>query len=438
MSQRLNYLLLSQKQEFRQRSEDLAKEFDYSLRIFANIEQFSRERLEVEEIQFVLMDALAIESGEKITESLKALRSLIKGSFLCVVVDKDLIPEPTEALQKAGANLVLFADDIFQESRLEYISSQVIRASYVPVKLAEFPTGSVLDFTLYHLLPLNQKLLPILPKGSRLSEERRQKLEGVTEVYIRRDEIDRYRLYVEARPELLELGLRGRCRAQYLSFCNSHAQLIFFLCDRTQTSGKEGKWLFDRCEILAKEMVASLSAIGEAWDVVNNSSLGEFGSVERSPSIAAYAGLLSLSSSLGEPVEVMMTALLAAVGMLRLPPLITKKIRQSHSADGLNDEEREQYQKYPQLSLEQISLRKVHLPDSVREMILNSNERGKKDISAGAMLIQFSEIIDQEAMVRLGRVQRPVREIRRRLIEQEMTQPRIFTPEVLQKIKPLI
>lgn len=69
-------------------------------------------------------------------------------------------------------------------------------------QLAEFPKDTVLDFTLYHLMPLNQKLLPVLPKGSPLSEARLQKLEAIGEVFAQpADEVDRYRHYVEGQPD---------------------------------------------------------------------------------------------------------------------------------------------------------------------------------------------------------------------------------------------
>jgi len=449
MSSRLNFLLLSKKKEFIDRSMELSQEFEYSIRALNSVDQFLEHESDFDQIQFVLFDATELPRKEDIAGAVQVARQLAKEAFLCVVIEKKMTAEQADFIKKSGANLVMLENELFETSKLEFVASQIIRASFVPVKLAEFPMGCVLDFTLFHLMPLNQKLLPVLPKGSPLSETRIKKLEGVTEIYVRRDEVDRYRQYVEAHPELMEMGLRGRCRAQYLSFCNSHSQLIFLLSDRSeQSSYKEGKWLYDRCEILAKELLTTLSAVGEAWDVVNNSSLGEFGSVERSPTIAAYAGLLSLLSSVGDPVDIMVAALLADVGMLELPPKLTKKIRKGHSVETLDHEERLEYQRHPMLSLNQVLSRKIQLKEAVKEMILTSHEKNNgggfpnqkagDDIPVGSMLIQFSEMIDQGAMVRMGQQRRSVQEVRRQVMEHESADAKTFSFSLLQKIKPVL
>jgi hypothetical protein len=345
--------------------------------------------------------------------------------------------------------MVLLENEFYETSRLEFVASQIIRASYVPVKLSEFPKDSVLDFTLFHLLPLNQKLLPVLPKGVPLNEARIKKLESVGEVFVRRDEVDRYRHYVENHPDLTAQGLKSRCRAQYLSFCNSHTQLIFLLVDQSESgSFKEGKWLYDRCEILARDLLTTLSSVGEAWDVVNNSSLGEFGSVERSPTVAAYAGLMSLLSSIGEPVDVMVAALLSDVGMLELHPKITGKMRQTQSLQGLREEELQEYQKHPVMSLNQCLSRKLQLKENIKDIILSTHERADgtgfpnkrpmAKIPPEAMLIQFSELIDRGGIVKMGQARTSIQQVRSQLMEQELRDGKIFSLPLLHKLKTVI
>jgi hypothetical protein len=448
MKSSLNFLLLSERKDVLDRTSELSREFEYHLRSLSGVGPLLAKDTEFDHAQFILLDATR-PTKEDLAELVRAIRGVAKEAFLCVMMEEKTTDEGAELVKKAGASLVMTEAEFLNTSRLEFVASQIIRGSYVPVKLSEFPKASVLDFTLYHLMPLNQKLLPVLPKGSPLSEGRLKKLEGVSEVYIRRDEIDRYRLYVEAHPELVELGLRARCRAQYLSFCNSHSQLVFLLSTRSeQAASKEGKWLYDRCEILARELLTTLSSLSDAWDVVNNSSLGEFGSVERSPTIAAYAGLLSLLASIGEPVEVMTAGLLADVGMLELPPAITRKLRQGHSAAALDDAERLEYQKHPILSLNQVQSRNIQLKENIKSMILCSHEKNDgtgfpnqvrgENLPQEAMLIQFSEMIDQGAMGRRGQPRRSVKEVRQQLMELEMNGSPTFSFELLQKLKPVV
>jgi len=182
--------------------------------------------------------------------------------------------------------------------------------------------------------------------------------------------------------------------------------------------------------------------------VVNNSSLGEFGSVERSPTIAAYAGLMSLLASIGEPVDVMVAALLSDVGMLELHPKITKKLRQSQDINLLNEDERQQYHNHPVVSLNRCLSRKLQMKEAIKEMILCTHERadGKgfpearsmAKIPVEAMLIQFSEIIDRAAMVKMGQSRVPVQDVRHQVLNHEMEAANIFSLGFLHKLKPVI
>ncbi|MEZ0391368.1 MAG: HD-GYP domain-containing protein [Pseudobdellovibrionaceae bacterium] len=449
MSARLNFLCVSADELTLKRCQETAREFEYSYQQVPKIEALVEMMDKFDLVQFVLYNASQVQNKDEISGAVQAIRQIFKDSFICVVVNKKIPPELASFVKKSGAHLLLLENEFHETSRLEFIASQIIRASYVPVKLTEFPKDCVLDFTLFHLMPLNQKLIPVLPKGTPLAEGRMKKLEGIGEVFVKREEVDRYRHYVEGHPDMSGTGLKSRCRAQYLSFCNSHTQLIFLLLDQSESgSYKEGKWLYDRCEILAKDLITTLSAVGEAWDIVNNSSIGEFGSVERAPTIAAYSGLLSLLTTLGEPVEVMTAALLSDVGMLELHPRITKKLRQTGNFEELSPEDLEAYKKHPVLSVNRCLERKLQLPDGVKEFILNTHERADgKGFPAGrtldkipqeAMLIQFSELIDRGAMIRMGHPRTSVQQVRDSLMESEFKSGKIFSLAFMQKLKPVV
>ncbi|PIS11207.1 MAG: hypothetical protein COT73_05250, partial [Bdellovibrio sp. CG10_big_fil_rev_8_21_14_0_10_47_8] len=376
MSARLNFLCISSGVNFLKRCQDLATEFEYSFYKIPTVDVLIDEPLPFEQVQIVVLDTIHVSKQEEIIGAVQTARQFLKESFISVIANKKMPSEVASFVKKSGGNHVLLENEFFETSRLEFIASQTIRAAYVPVKLNEFPKDAVLDFTLFHLMPLNQKLLPILPKGSPLSEGRQKKFEGIGEVYVRREEVDLYRAYVDAHQDRSAQGLKSRCRAQYLSLCNSHSQLIFLLTDQSEgASFKEGKWLYDRCELLAKDLLTTLSAVGEAWDVVNNSSLGEMGSVERCPTTAAYSGLLSLLTSVGEPTDVMISSLLSDVGMLELHPRVTKKIRANYGPEALTQEELAEYQKHPIFGVNQCLSRTLALKDSVKQAILGSHEK---------------------------------------------------------------
>ncbi len=449
MSARLNFLCVSADTPTQERCEQLSNEFKYEFLKVPGPDEAMDLEGKYDQIQFTVISVQNLKDKADMVGVVQVTRHICKEGFICVVAARRMPQETAAFLKSSGANMVLLENEFFDTSRLEFLASQVIRASFSPVKLNEFPVNSTLDFTLYHLMPLNQKLLPVLPKGSPLTENRLKKMSEVSEVFIRRDEIDRYRQFVELNPDLSGAGLKSRCRAQYLSLCHSHTQLIFLLSDQSEiASYKEGKWLYERCEALAHDLLATLSSVAEAWDVVNNSSLGEFGSVERAPTVASYAGLLSLASSQGESMDVMVAALLSDVGILELSPQITRKIRQTMGTNSLTPEEMADYQKHPLLSVNRCLARKLQIKDEVREMILCTHERADskgfpesrrlEKIPPGAMLIQFSELVDRKSIVKMGQAKISVKDCRLNLYEAAYKGHDIFSLGFLQKIKPVL
>lgn len=446
MSARLHFLTLTTSPEVMGRSRELCQEFKFSFLGVTDFSDLSHSKIGYEQAQLILVGCLS-ENKEEAAAIVNDARQSFKESYICVVLS-DTEMSHLDFVKNAGANMGISESQLMKTSALEYVASQIIRASYVPVKLAEFPKESVLDFTLYHLMPLNQKLLPILPKGIPLTESRLEKLTGIGEVFVRREEVDRYRHYVEGRTDTSAQGLRSRCRAQYLSFCNSHAQLMFLLIDESPVSSREGKWLYDRCEILSRDLMTTLSAVGEAWEVVNNSSLGEFGSLERAPTISAYAGLLGLLSSIGEPVTVMMAALLSGVGMLDFPPSLSRKMREVGNVDSFTEDEMKLYKKHLARSVERCRERQLPVKERVEYLMMHSHERADgtgfpeghtlKQIPMEAMLIQFSEMIDKGAIVKIGQPRTSVKEVRKQVVEAEMQEAHVFSQEFIEKLKPVL
>ncbi len=444
-SARLHFLCFSHNSNVLKRCSAICQEFEYSFLAQAATDALMDDDKPYEQVHFALIDASEVEKKEDIIGNVQVARQFLKDTFIFVLVGKRIPSDAADFIKKSGANLVMMESAFFDTSRLEYVASQVIRASYVPVKVSEFKKDVTLDFTLFHLMPLNQKMIPVLPKGTQLTEGRFKKFEGVGEVYVRREETDLYKIYIEKNQDLSAQGLLSRCRAQYLSFCHSHAQLIFMLIDQADAASyKEGKWLYERCEVLAKDLLITLSSVGEAWDIVNNSSLGEFGSVERSPTVAAYSGLFSLMSSIDEPVDVMIAGLLSDVGMLELSPLITKKMRQGQSVGTLNADELADYHKHPVLSVNRCLEKKLTLKDSLKELILCTHEKAnakgfpqqriKDKIPMGAMLLQFAEMLDRATMLKMGQARAPLADIRKKLVEQETMNADVFSVEFITKL----
>lgn len=448
-SLRIHFLSIKPSSELVSRISNISKEFSYNFLSLNSVNEVLSKLPDFEDTPFCLYEVSGSQSEAELSSELLALRKSLRDCFICVVTSGEVSKSVMDVIKKSGANLVLNMNDVIKTSRLEFVASQIIRGSYAQVNVSEFPQDVVLDFSLYHLLPLNQKMLPVLPRGTAFSEARLKKLLEVSELFVKRDELDKYRMYMDGRSEASSGGLKARARAKFLSYCSSHSQMIFSLIDRSEeNSSKEGKWLYDRCEILAKDLLKSLSGLSESWEVLNNSSLGEFGSLERAPTVSAYAGLLSLLASIGEPMDVMMATLLADVGILDLAPEVTGKIRSSQSAEGLSDLDLKDYQNHPIYSLKHCEKQGLILSANIKKIILNSHEKINRkgfpnrppgdQIPFEAMILQICQMIDNAMIVRLNSSRQSIQEVRRAILTDAMVKMDTFNYGFLDKLKPVL
>jgi response regulator RpfG family c-di-GMP phosphodiesterase len=445
----VHFLLITSIPAEKRRISDVADEFQFKMECIESVDSLLTLGDRFDGVRFVLLSAHSDILPQDIAGNVQVIRQTCKDAFICILAGRKMNTDALNFIRRSGASLVILEDELFESSKIEFMASQVIRASYIPVKLNEFRPGQTLTFSLWHLLPLNQKMLPVIAKGTILDAARLDRFGSINELFIKREEVAAYQKFTENNVDNSAHGLLARCRAKYLSLCAGHTQLVFMLTDQSeQASFEEGKWLFERCQLLAKDLLTSLASIADAWDVVNNSSLGDFGSIERSPTIASYAGITSLLSSIGEPVEVMVGAMLADIGMLQLSPSVTKKLRLTGNLKSLHAEELVEYRKHPIFSLNRCLERKLQLPEAIKSMILNSHERvdgtgfpyrpNKEKIPPQAMLLQFCEKIDQAAMVKMGQERKSPAAVRKAVLAEQLNNADIFALTFLNKVKAVI
>jgi len=222
--------------------------------------------------------------------------------------------------------------------------------------------------------------------------------------------------------------------------------LILLVSDQSEhASFKEGAALYEKCEQLSGQLMMTLGSVGNAWDVINNSAIGEFGSIERAPAIAAYAGLLSLHGKIGDPTKVMTAVLIADIAMMDLAPRLTKKIRNGDTIQSLHPEDLQAYRNHPTSSLNKALSRKLQIPDEVKNMILCSHEQvdqkgfpnrpRSEKIPLEAMLIQISEMIDRGSLVRMGENRPQIMEVKQKVFEYHVQEGKVFSLLFLEKIR---
>ena len=208
--------------------------------------------------------------------------------------------------------------------------------------------------------------------------------------------------------------------------------------DESQSSSfGEGQALVNQCRKLCEDLLANLAEFPKAWEIINSSAIGEFGSLERAPAIAAYCGLFGIHCQISLLAELMLVALLADIGMIKLEASITKKIRQELALD---DRERKAFERLPEMSLNTILDRKFSIDEKSRGILLSTYEHAdgsgfpkgitELKLGAGAQMVRLARDFDRATILRLGKARQDPKIVMRDYVSQ--AQPgKIFTRDFI-------
>jgi response regulator RpfG family c-di-GMP phosphodiesterase len=438
-----NIAVISKNEEFIKRGKVLGENFQSQVFDFADVDQFAKDETNAKTCQFTILDAVAPENP--IAGLVQVARFVSQEANIIVVVDKKVQAEESNFIRKSGANGVLLENEFINQSKIEFIFALKTHGALIPIKAAELAPETVVDMTLHHLMPLNKKIIPFLPKGQILDKARHQKLFSVGEFYIKREEVNEFQSYIEKNRDKSNKGLQSRCRAMFLNMGVTFKNLVQLITDQSQAASyKEGKDLYDRTQELCQTLLNSLSAVGEAWDVINNSSFDDLSAVDRAPAIASYAGLMSLSSGIGKPEEVMISALIADIGLLDLSPAGIRCMQKNQIKE-MTPTDREIYENHPIVSINKALARKLPVPDRVKKIIMGTHEHADgsgfpqkwpaEKILPESFLIHYAMKLDQSAMLEFGKERLNPQAQRQALYQQELAQAgKTFSQDFLQKI----
>jgi len=431
---------------FKKRADIIGSLFHCEVMLFDTVDQFAEAGEQVSLMDFAIISAVQAQSQSEMAGLVQTVRFIAQKCPIAIIVEKKIKSEDAVFIKKSGANVVLLEDEFLLSSKIEFFVARYLFGEWVVIKSYELIAAIPLPFSLYHLMPLNERMLAIVQQGQALTKEKLEKFNTVGEFYIHRNQLENYVQFLSQYNDQSAAGLKRRCRAVFLNFVKSYKDLILLLTDQSEASSyQEGSALFQKLTKFAGEVISQLGATGEAWDVINNSSLEDFTPLDRCSAVAAYSGLLSLMSGVGKPEDVMMAALISDLGLLDLSPKIIEKIRKQNFTSFSEDEKKE-YELHPQKSLNKVLSRKLPLPEEFKNIIMMSHENfsmtgfpnkvSAQKIPEESYLIQFCELLDGKGLVEFGKPRKSPVEVRKEVLDQELSiNPLRFPPDFLQKMR---
>jgi response regulator RpfG family c-di-GMP phosphodiesterase len=422
-----------------------ARDFDYSFRHLSTLDELLENGLDASTI--VITD-FGGKQDISVYELVQLARQNSPQAFLFLLVEKEVTGDCLEKLEKLGVKAVFLKSEA-ASGKLAFALSQVLKANYVPMKGIDLIPETELPFAVYHLMPQRQKFLMLVRKGATLSKERVARLIERNEFYVHRNEFADYRTYVEATSDRSAKGLAKRCRVNFLALQTEFTNLVFEVTNRVNRgSFAEGQELLARCQKLCEDLLANLAEFPKAWEVINSSSIGDFGSLERSPAIAAYAGMFVLRGveqrGLNGLSDLMLLSLLIDISLLDLDYTLIKKRREQ--PENLTSEEHKLLAGVPARSLERLLQKKLAIPERLRSIMMGvyenadgsgyPNGHNENKIPFESQVIRLAKEFDHRGMLKLGQAKpEPKHVLGDILRESECEARRIFSPQVCTVIR---
>ncbi|MFZ3230783.1 MAG: hypothetical protein WA160_11305 [Pseudobdellovibrio sp.] len=396
----------------------------------------------------VIISTVNVERKEDISGEVQVLRQFYPETFIAVVVAKKIKLEDAKFVKKSGCNYLFLENDFISSTRFEYVLLQVVNAAYLPLKVADFKLNTTVDFHVYTIMPLNQKILAVIQPGTLLTEARMAKLATVEELYVKRSQIFQYSEYLIKYPDLSAKGLANRCRAQFQSVALAHSNLVFLLTDQAEAgSFDQGKILLKNCLDLCTNLLETLSMLPDPWSVISQSTFGMLGGTDRSMMIAAMAAVTSFATGLGLSEDVMLAGLFCDLALLELSPKSLGKLDSVEGRTQLTPEDIVIFTNHPTISLNRLLESKMQISETIKNIILCTHAQANKQgfprhilperIPYESALILFHEMVDLEFRMKLGKEREGYQVVRKRVFDREAKAGR-FNLVVIEKIREMM
>lgn len=445
---RTEFLVISDDSEILSRVKEVADYYAFKTNYAKDVFSVDSEGASKSSPQVVFISLLKSEALNEKIAAVKHISELCPRSQIILVVPSDDPTESQQALRDAGADRLLFDYEITSSSKIFYLCALLVQGTYVPIQVMDLFPSTQVGFNAYHKLPINQKYLPVIFSGFQFSDKKYRRLESAKQVYVRREDLNEYRKYIEAFHDSRGNALKKRCRATMMSLMAVYTELVILLSlESERTKHELVKSQIEQYLNTVRELASYLKECPDVWNVIFQSLDFQFCRQERGPSVLAYAIYIAQKLELSNFENIAMGILLADLGILDLPPSCYKQFLQGGELR-LSPPEREIYQQHPKLSLARVLDGRVEISKEIQDILICTHERAdgkgfpnqliKEAIPFEAQLIQFCENLDRRVRANLESGMLTHDFVRKQVWEEEKVSLACFSADFLDKIETVI
>ncbi|MDG0818286.1 HD domain-containing phosphohydrolase [Bdellovibrio svalbardensis] len=441
--QKLEFLLLTQRNDVLTRAKDVISQYYLTFKHFQNLESYHGSLREIHLAQIVLV---AQEEGEAVSSFSNRVEYLLEKfprSSLVTVLREPSLKEEMAVTQRDRV-IPLSAAEFFTTLKFSYICLLKTRSQYFEISPSDLFPMSTLPFTVSVRLQLNQRFLGVAFRGMTLSESKYQRLLAVPNIYFQAKDGPAYYSYINTYFDDSGAALKKKARAAFLSVCCLFLEMNdYLLFDLKSSSEERIQNCYERLVHQIEALLPLLQNDESLWDIFRESAKNDLFAAVRSPWVGVYAAMICLKSGQGDPLVAFLSALFADVGLFDIQEEIAVKYLREGARE-LNDAEMREVAKNPILSLNRCLIKKFPLSESIKAVVVTIHERADEKgypnqvpadkIPLESHVIRFAGLIDLGVRTTMAETGVGFRFLKEKIWEKEQTQPGNFSLEFLNAI----
>ncbi|MNK01105.1 hypothetical protein D3C87_188990 [compost metagenome] len=436
--QKLELLLLAEDQETLAPVTELVARNHISFRHVSSL-----QNLKTFESQFGRPQILLIVQGKKETlaefsAKIDELLQVFRRSSIVTVLQDSSVTKALEGTMNPRV-FPLTQREFRETAKLEYICLARTRSLYFDITLKDLYPMTMIPFTAYVRMTLNQRYLAVIFRKVLLQEGKYQRLEAVSALHVTYDDVDPFVSYVKEFNDTSGNGLKRRVRALFLGVVSKTMALNNYLIfDLRTLEEPEVQILYNNLEEAAKDLLEVLALGDDTWDVLREASSNELFGFWRAPWVGVYAAMICAKSGQGNALNALMAGLLTDVGLLD----ISREVYRAYLSQGAEAlVESEDFITHPMASLNRCLAKKLPLSEELKTLIVCTHEQANQKgfpnqvpadkIPVEAMAIQFAEIIDYGVRTTLKDTGVSFRFLKEKIWEKEEGRKEAFSAQFL-------
>lgn len=255
------------------------------------------------------------------------------------------------------------------EDELAAVSEGAIK-SYRTVKIIDVEPGVELEFDTSVFLAANNKYIKISSAGESLDQQRVEKIRNskLNNIYVPTTQMPKFYQYSAKKLHSINSSLMSETEKRE-KMQTAVRELMAGMFTDQSSSFETGQSIMKDCNEIIKSYITSTP--NAEWYQKLQQLLGTRGDTySHASNTSTIAAMFSMGLGVGKPEDLALGGLLHDIGIAELPIEIqTKELHE------MTKDERDQYIRHPELSIELIKKKKIVVPEIVTKMILQHHER---------------------------------------------------------------